>query len=72
MIKINPFSHLIINLHSSRIEELNSIINIKNIDFDINISCGLFILINLVLIIAGCMIVKHHNFILSNQETEGV
>ena len=72
MIKANPFSHLIMNLHSSSIEKINKAINVKNIDFDLNISCVVYLSLGIITILAGCIIVNKHNFIVSNQETGGV
>ena len=71
MIKINPFAHLNIKLHSSSWEIINRAINAKNIDFDLNISVALYILLAILTIFAGGVIVNKHNFIMTNQETGG-
>ncbi len=71
MIKVNPFAHLNIKLHSSSWEIINRAINVKNIDFNLNISVALYIAIATLTIFAGCIIVNKHNFIITNQETGG-
>lgn len=72
MIKGNPFSHLVLKLHSSKIESLNNIINEKGISFDLNFSVFYFFIVAILVIGFGCIVVNRHNFIESNKETGGV
>ncbi len=72
LIKINPFSHLVLKFHSSKIENLNYLINEKGILFDLNNSLFLFFIATLLVISFGCIVVNRHDFIESNKETGGI
>lgn len=69
-LKANPFAHLVFGLHSSKIDRLNKLINIKNINFDLNESVIYFFTLSLIMIIIGFFVVKKREFIISNRETE--
>ena len=71
MIKVNPFAHLNIKLHSSSLEVINRAINVKNIEFELNTSVVLYLILAVVVTFVGTIIVNKHNFIITNQETGG-
>lgn len=71
MIKINPFAHLNIRIHSSGIELINNAINEKNIRMDLSVSIVLYLTFAILIVLFGCVVVNKHNFITTNQETGG-
>lgn len=72
LIKMNPFSHLQIGIHSSKIKALNSLIHQKDISFDLNESVLLFAVLSVVMVAISCLVVQYHDFIDINKEAGGV
>lgn len=68
LLKLNPISHLILSGHTSRIEELNSRLNYWNINFDLNVSVIVFLLISLVVVAIGSVVVKKQEWIEFSRE----
>lgn len=69
-LKANPFAHLVFGVHSSKINDLNEFINLKNIQFDLNESVIYFFILSLIMVAVGYLIVKKREFIINNRETE--
>lgn len=69
-LKINPFAHLIFNMHSSKLASVNNIINIKGINFDLNQSVIYFFTLSVITIFIGYFIVKKREFIINNREID--
>lgn len=67
LLKINPFAHLVFPMHSSRFSDIDSKINLRNIDFDLNESLAVYLAAAVIFISLGCVIVNRHNFISTNQ-----
>lgn len=72
LFKINPFAHLVLSMHSSRISSVDRIINTRAISFDLNLSVLVFLIAAIIVTACGCMVVNNHNFIESNKETGGI
>jgi len=72
ILQFNPLSHLVIGWHSSRIDIVNEKINALGMQFDLNRSIVLFFLLSIVVISAGCLVVKKQDFIVTNIETGGI
>jgi hypothetical protein len=72
LLQLNPASHLVLYWHSSFIETLDNRINSLNIQFDLNRSVILFILLSVIIVVIGTIIVKKQDLILTNNETGGV
>lgn len=70
MIHCNPVSHLILWLHESRIEAVDRLIHREDIGLDLNHSVLLYLVIAILLLCAGCVIVKKYDFV-GEQRTEG-
>ena len=68
VLKINPFAHLVFSVHSSCINEINTIVNCKGIDFDLNISVIFFLVMVFVVLESGCIIVNHCEFLTNSKE----
>ena len=72
LLKLNPFSHLVIKWHSSHLDSVDRLINKFGIDFDLNLSIILLFVVAIVVVVIGMTIVKKQQFISINQETEEV
>lgn len=71
IIKVNPISHIIFSMHSSSIPALNEAINMYGVDFELNHSVALLLLLSVITVIAGRFSVERHNFINTNLENGG-
>ena len=71
LIKLIPFSHLIISWHSSRDHTINSLINIYEMSYDLNYSVISLLIVSIVITVIGAFIIKKIDFIYSNRETGG-
>lgn len=71
ILKLNPISHLVLKWHSSRLQKINSKINVLNIDFKLSESVVFFVVISIIVFISGCIIVKRQELIYINRETGG-
>lgn len=70
VIKSNPIANLIFSFHSSKIDTLNSLINTKNINFDLNYSVLYYLILCVAIIIFGIFVVEKHEFVINNKEME--
>lgn len=70
LFKINPFAHLVFKIHSSSLDNVNSVINVYGTDFDLNMSVILYGVLCIVLVVLGCIICEKHEFIRSSMEEE--
>jgi hypothetical protein len=71
LIKLIPFSHLMLSWHSSRDKAINEYINIYNIPFDLNYSVICLLVPSILIVVIGALIIKKIDFICSNKETGG-
>ena len=71
LMKLIPFSHLILSWHSSNNEEIDNLINIYGIDFNLNFSVILLFIAAVIISFAGMIIIEKTDFILTNKETGG-
>ena len=71
ILKAIPFSHLFIGWHSSTSGEINSIINILNMNFDLNFSVLVLFLFAVLTVIFGIIVIERTDFICSNKESGG-
>ena len=70
LIKGNLIANLIFPFHSSKINSINNLINIKSIDFDLNYSILYYLIICIVVIVFGGYVVEKYEFIINNKEME--
>lgn len=70
LLKSNMIANLIFSIHSSRIENINDLINIKGINFDLNFSIIYYLVLCVTIIIIGCLVVEKHEFITNSKEIE--
>ena len=70
LIKGNLIANLIFPFHSSKINSINNLINIKNIDFDLNYSILYYLIICIAVIVFGGYVVEKYEFIINNKEME--
>lgn len=71
LFKLNPIVHLILPLHSSVILDVDALININDMQFDLNASVILYFFTSLIVLYAGCRIVKNYEFVMSEPKMEG-
>jgi hypothetical protein len=71
LIKWNPISHIIFSIHSSSIASVDKLINKNGLDFDLNVSVAVYLILVLIAIIGGVIAVNKHNFMDSNLENGG-
>lgn len=71
LMKLIPFSHLILFWHSSNNKKIDNLINIYGIDFNLNSSVILLIIADVIISFAGMIIIEKTDFILTNKETGG-
>lgn len=71
ILKAIPFSNLIISWHSSANENINSLINIYNINFDLNLSVVILVAVAVIVTLIGMIAVEKTDFIYSNKESGG-
>lgn len=71
LVKLIPFSHLMISWHSSRDTTINGLINIYNISFDLTYSVASLLIPSILILVIGALIIKKMDFICSNKETGG-
>ena len=71
LMKLIPFSHLILSWHSSNNKKIDNLINIYGIDFNLNSSVILLITAAVIVSFAGMIIIEKTDFILTNKETGG-
>ena len=69
-VKGNLIANLIFPFHSSKINSINNLINIKSIDFDLNYSILYYLIICIVVIVFGGYVVEKYEFIINNKEME--
>lgn len=67
----NPFAHLVFCVHSSKISGVNQIINEYKFVFDLEESVFVYFIAAVIVIVLGGIIIKKHDFIMLNKETEG-
>lgn len=72
MLKLNPVSHIIFSVHSSKISGINELINEKSIVFDLDLSVLMLLIASVIVIISGCFVISKHDFVDINKETGGV
>lgn len=70
LLQINPMAHLIVKWHSSRIFELNEKINILNIVFDLNSTITIYVILNGIILVMGCIVVKNKQILTNVVEME--
>lgn len=70
IIKFNPISHIVLKYHNSGNPKLNSVINKYGFNFDLNESVLSLFIAALIVLIAGCIIIKKKEFIATNRELE--
>ena len=68
ILKAIPFSHLIIPWHSSKIEDIDNLINIYDISFDLNYSVIYLLITALIISLFGAILVQKTDFIFSDKE----
>jgi hypothetical protein len=68
ILKSNIIANLIFSIHSSGIEKINNLINIKGIEFDLNFSIAYYLVMCIAVIILGCYVVEKHEFITNSKE----
>lgn len=71
ILEINPISYLVFSVHSSRISALDEAINLYGMNFELNTSVVLFLLLSVITVIIGRFAVEGHNFINTNSENGG-
>lgn len=69
-IKSNLIANLIFSIHSSKFDEINNLINIKGINFDLNYSIIYCLILCTVVIVFGCCVVEKHEFITNSKEMD--
>ena len=72
LLQLNPIAHLVLSWHSSFLPEVNQLICLYPISFDLNHSVILFILYNFILIGIGYRMIEKEEIIITNRETGGV
>lgn len=70
LIKLNPFSHLVFSVHSSAFSNIDRLINGYNIDFDLNVTVLLYLVLSLAAVVFGIIVIKRYDFISLNKEME--
>lgn len=79
LLKCNPAAHLVLDWHTSRLETVNKKLsqfnfgfnpNQLNMEFDLNQTCIVFLILCIIAIILGCQIVERHE-VLTDMETGG-
>lgn len=68
LLKFNPISHLILSWHSSSFTELNDRLNYFQIDFSLNTSVVVFLLMSVVVVGFGAYVVKNQEWITVHRE----
>lgn len=71
VIILNPISHIIFSVHSSYVNAINTEINIYNIDFELNNSIVLLLILSIIIVIVGRIALDRHSFITENFENGG-
>lgn len=71
LIKVIPFSHLILSWHSSKDHTINSLINIYEMSYDLNYSVISLLILSITIMVIGAFIIKRIDFIYSNRENGG-
>ena len=71
-IRPNFIANLNLSLHRDGLGVPEGLINLKDLDFGLNGSIVYFLVLSVIVIVAGCLIVTKHSFIESNKETGGV
>ena len=66
--KVNPFAHLVFTIHSSRIKVINTVINIKGIQFDLNVSVIFFAILVTCTMFLGGVGVNQCEFLTNSKE----
>lgn len=66
----NPFAHLVIGWHSGNTATLSQVLTSANMNVNLNASLILFLFLGTVVTITGALIVKNHDLLVSNSETE--
>ncbi len=69
-LKWNPISHLIFNWHTSNNAAIDRYIHNFEFSFEFYESILVFSSFSIVIIVIGCVIIKYHDLIVSNIETE--
>lgn len=72
LVKWNPIVHLFLNWHSSQYTPLDSVIHRFSFSFDLNLSVLVFLILSSLVLAVGCVIIKQHDLISTNIETETV
>lgn len=72
ILKLNPVSHIIFSVHSSKINSINELINKKSITFDLDLSVLMLLIASVIVIICGCFVISRHDFVDINKETGGI
>ena len=70
LLKMNPISHLVISWHSSKIIPLNMLINHLNLNYDLNVSLVFYLVLTVAIWMISLRIIKYHELLASNYETE--
>lgn len=71
LLQLNPISHLVMSWYSSFFENLSMRINMHSISFDLNVSVVFYLILGIILTIAGFIAVKRKDLIVANNETGG-
>ncbi len=66
-----PFSHLIISWHSSNESDIDNMINLYHMSFDLNYSVVYLLIFSILISLFGAILVQKTDFICSNKETGG-
>lgn len=69
-IKSNLIANLIFSMHSSIFDEINDLISIKGIKFDLNYSIIYYLILCTVVIAFGCRVVEKYEFITNSKEMD--
>lgn len=66
----NPIAHLVLGWHGSNMERVNQVLTSSYVQLDLNYSLIMFLLLGMIITFAGAFIIKEHDLLVSDLETE--
>lgn len=69
LLNINPYTHIVFSVHSSKNSQLKSIIETNGWNIDFNSSVLALVILSLIIVIVGCIAVNRCNFLVNDRET---